>query len=140
MANPAAILAQGTVVTVGDGAASTAVIDGIESISGLGSGSAGVIDTTSLSSTAKESLPGLKDEGEVTFNFSRRNEDDAGQAELREMEAAQEVREFVIVLDSSTLKTVTFDGHVQSLTTDINSDSAVTGACTVKITGPLVWS
>ena len=137
MATP--ILAQGTTVTVEDGAASTAVIGGIISMSGIGSGSATEIDVTTLASTAKEFRQGLKDNGSMTFELIR-DEDDAGQVELKEMEDAQATREFVITLPSSTLNVFTFDGFVTSLTTDIGADDVVRGTCTVKITGAIVVS
>lgn len=133
------ILAQGTTVTVGDGAASTAVIGGIISMAGIGSGSATEIDITNLASTRKESRQGLKDNGSMTFELIR-DEDDAGQAELLEMEDAQATREFVITLPTSTLNVFTFDGYVTSLSTDIGADGIVTGSCTVKITGAIVRS
>ena len=133
------ILAQGTIVTVGDGAASTAVIGGIISMSGIGSGSASEIDVTTLASTAKEFRQGLKDNGSMTFELIR-DEDDVGQVELKEMEDAQATREFIITVPTSTLNVFTFDGFVTSLSTDIGSDDVVRGTCTVKITGAIVVS
>jgi len=137
MATP--ILAQGTTVTVEDGAASTATIGGIISMSGIGSGTASEIDVTTLASTAKEYRQGLKDNGSMTFELIR-DEDDAGQVELKEMEDAQATREFVITLPSSTLNVFTFDGFVTSLTTEVGADDVVRGSCTVKITGAIVVS
>lgn len=137
MATP--ILAQGTTVTVEDGAASTATIGGIISMSGIGSGSASEIDVTTLASTAKEYRQGLKDNGSMTFELIR-DEDDLGQVELKEMEDAQATREFVITLPSSTLNVFTFDGFVTSLTTEVGADDVVRGTCTVKITGAIVVS
>jgi len=137
MATP--ILAQGTTVTVEDGAASTAVIGGIVSIAGIGNGAAGEIDVTTLASTAKEFRQGLKDNGSITFELIR-DEDDAGQVELREMEDAQATREFVITLPTSTLNVFTFDGFVTSLSTDIGADDVARGTCTVKITGAITLS
>ena len=137
MATP--ILCQATVVSVGDGAASIAVIGGIIGMSGIGSGTAGEIDTTTLASVAKEFVQGLKDNGSMTFELIR-DEDDVGQVELREMLAAQATREFIITIPTSTLNVFTFDGFVTSLTTDINADDVVRGQCTVKITGAIVLS
>lgn len=135
----ATILSQGTTVTVEDGAASTAVIGGIVGMSGIGSGSATEIDITSLASTRKEYRQGLQDNGTLTFELLR-DEDDAGQVELREMQAAQATREFVITLSSSTLNVLTFNGFVTSLTSDIGADDIVRGTCAVKITGAITLS
>lgn len=137
MATP--ILAQGTTVTVENGSSGTATIGGIVSISGIGSGAASEIDITTLASTAKEYKQGLKDNGTLTFELIR-DEDDAGQVELREMEDAQATREFVITLPTSTLNVLTFDGFVTSLTTDIGADDVARGSCTVKITGAIALS
>tara|TARA_R110002167_G_scaffold357967_1_gene573719 strand:- start:675 stop:1088 length:414 start_codon:yes stop_codon:yes gene_type:complete len=137
MATP--ILAQGTTVSVGDGAASTAVIGGIISMSGIGSGSASEIDVTTLASTAKEFRQGLKDNGSMTFELIR-DEDDAGQAELKEMEDAQASREFIITLPTSTLNVFTFTGFVTTLSTEVGADDVVKGSCTVRITGAIVVS
>ena len=133
------ILTQGTTVTVEDGAAGTATIGGITAMSGIGSGAATEIDTTNLASTRMESRPGLKDNGSFTMDLQR-DEDDAGQAELLEMIDGALTREFVIVLSSSTLKTLTFDGYVTSLTTDVAANGIVTGQATIKITGAVVRS
>ena len=137
MATP--ILAQGTTVTVEDGAASTATIGGIVSISGIGSGSVTEIEVTTLASTAREYRQGLQDLGSISFELIR-DEDDLGQVELREMLAAQATREFVITLSSSTLNVITFDGFVSSLSSDINADGVVTGTCTVRISGNIALS
>lgn len=137
MATP--ILAQGTTVTVGDGAAGTATIGGIVSISGIGSGSTTEIEVTTLASTAREYRQGLQDLGTISFELIR-DEDDLGQVELREMLAAQATREFIITLSSSTLNVITFDGFVSSLSSDINADGVVTGTATVRISGDITLS
>jgi hypothetical protein len=137
MATP--ILAQGTTVSVEDGAASTAIIGGIMSIGGIGSGSATEIPTTTLASTAQEFVQGLQDNGSITFDLIR-DEDDAGQVELREMLAAQATREFVITLPTSTLNVFTFDAFVTQLTTDVGADDVAKGTCTIKVSGAIVLS
>lgn len=137
MATP--ILAQGTVVTVDDSLGAPVTLGGVISMSGIGSGSASEIDVTTLASVAKEFRQGLKDNGSMTFELIR-DEDDLGQVELKEMEDAQATREFIITLASSTLNVFTFNGFVTSLTTDVGSDDVVRGTCTVKITGAIVVS
>ena len=137
MATP--ILAQGTTVTVGDGAAGTETIGGIMSIGGIGSGSATEIPVTTLASTAQEFKQGLKDNGSITFDLIR-DEDDAGQAELLEMYNAQATREFIITLPTSTLNVFTFDAFVTQLTTDVNADDVAKGSCTIKVTGDITLS
>lgn len=137
MATP--ILAQGTTVAVDNGSSSTAPIGGVIGISGIGSGAASEIDITTLASSAKEFRQGLKDNGSITLDLIR-DEDDAGQLELREMEDSQLTRQFVITLPSSTLNVFTFNGFVSSLTTDIGADDVARGQCTIRITGAITLS
>ena len=137
MATP--ILAQGTTVTIGDGAAGTETIGGIISISGIGSGSATEIDVTTLASTAKEFREGLKDNGAITLELIR-DEDDAGQAELLEMYNAQASRECIITLPTSTLNVFTFNCFVTQLTTDVGADDVARGSCVLRITGDITLS
>lgn len=137
MATP--ILAQGTTVTIGDGSAGTETVGGIIGISGIGSGSATVIDVTTLASTAKEKRQGLKDNGSITLELIR-DEDDAGQAELLEMYNAQATREMVITLPTSTLNVFTFNCFVTQLTTDVGADDVARGQCVLEITGDITLS
>lgn len=135
----AAIDAQGITVTVGDGEAGTATIGGIGSIEFSGSETT-IKDRTTLASSAKEFGAGLIDYGNFTMEFALRDVNDAGQAELLEMQAAAEIREFVVTLPSGTLTTATFDGLVTSLSLNGGVDEDVSGSCEVKIDGAIVWS
>ena len=138
MATP--ILAQGTTVTIGDGESGTATVGGVISIAGLGSGSATVIDVTTLASNnSKEKRQGLRDNGQVTLELIRNN-DDSGQAELLEMWGSQATREMVITVPTSTLDIFTFNCFVTQLTTDIGSDDVVRGQCVLEITGDITLS
>lgn len=133
------ILAQGVTMSIDDGASTAVAIAGIISITGIGSGSATEIDVTTLASTAKEFRQGLRDFGSISVELIR-NQDDAGQVEMFDAMAAQAVREFVITLPTSTANVGTFDGFVQSISTDINADGVVTGTATVRITGDVAWT
>lgn len=134
----AAINAQGTTLTVEDGAASTAVVGGVISYS-LADGEASDIDITTLASTAKEFRQGLQDYGDFTIELVR-DFDDAGQVELIEMKAAAVTREFVITFPSGTLNVGTFDGYVKSINVEGGVDAINTGTCVVKITGAIAWT
>ena len=134
MADPNAILCQGTTMTF-DGNA----VGGLMSISGIGSGSATEIDITTLSSVAKEYVSGLRDFGSVSIEL-RRNQDDVGQASMFTAMASQLTKVVVITLPTSALNVATFSGFVQSLSTDMQADAAVTGTAVIRITGVVVWS
>lgn len=134
MADPIAILCQGTTMTF-DGDA----VGGLMAISGIGSGSASEIDITCFGSTAKEFKQGLRDFGSITVDL-RRNQDDAGQVSMFDAMSTQTTAEVVIALPASTLNTATFQGFVQSLSTDLKADGAVEGKAVIRITGAVVWS
>ena len=133
------ILSQTTTVSIDDSGGSPVLINGVMSITGIGSGSATEINVTTLASTAKEFRQGLRDFGSVAMDIIR-NQDDAGQLEMFTAMAAQSVRTFIVTLPTSTANVGTFEGFVQSLSTDINADGVVTGKATVRITGAVVWS
>ena len=134
MADPTAILVQGTTMTF-----NAVAVGGLMSISGIGSGSATEIDITTFASTAKEFTQGLRDFGTISVEL-RRNQDDLGQVEMFTAMASQLTRTVVITLPSSTANVATFSGFVQSLSTDLQADGAVTGTAVIRITGAVVWS
>lgn len=140
MADPIAIFTSGTTMSVEDDAGVPVMIGGISGITGIGSGQASEIDITTLASTARESMQGLRDFGSITVNFVRRNADDVGQAELASMLEAQATREFVITLPVSTMNVLTFQGYVTTLPLDISVDAAVGGSATIRVTGPVEFS
>ncbi len=131
--------AQGTVVKVTNGAAALVVVGGIQSISGLGSGSRSERDRTTLASTDKEFGFGLKDNGSFTLN-GLYSPDDVGQTELLAMHrAAQAVaREFEVTLENGEVRT--FDAFVTEAPIEPGADADVTVAYGIRITGGVVYS
>lgn len=133
------ILAQGTTISVEDNVGTPVTINGVMSITGIGSGSATEIDVTTLASTAKEFRQGLQDFGSIQIEVIR-NQDDLGQVELFDMMGAQAVRDFLITLPSSTADEISFSGFVQSFSLDVNADDSIKGTCTVRITGAISFA
>lgn len=133
------ILTQLTTVSIDDDTGTPVLINGVMSISGIGSGSATEIPTTTLASTAKEFKQGLRDFGAFSMELVR-NQDDLGQLELFDALAAQATRTFIVTLPTSTANVITFEGFVQSVTTEIAADGIVTGTATIRITGAVVYS
>ncbi len=133
------ILAQGVTMSIDDSVGAPVTINGVVSISGIGSGTATEINVTTLASTAKEFRQGLRDFGSVTVELIR-DQDDLGQKEMFDAMGLQAVRTIIVTLPTSTLNVGTFEGFVQSLSTDINADGVVTGSATIRITGAVVWS
>ncbi len=114
-------------------------VNGVRSITGIGSGSATEIPVTTLASTAQEFKPGLRDFGSVAIDMIR-NQDDLGQVEMFTAMAAQSVVSVVVTLPTSTANVGTFSGFVTSMSTDIGADGVVTGTANIRITGAVVWS
>lgn len=133
------ILAQGVTMSIDDSGSSPVTINGIVSISGIGSGTATEIDVTTLASTAKEFKQGLRDFGSISIELIR-NQDDLGQLEMFNAMGLQATRTFIVTLPTSTANVGTFEGFVQSLSTDINADGVVTGTAVVRITGAVAWT
>lgn len=134
MADPTAILCQGTTMTF-----NAVAVGGLMAISGIGSGSATEIDITTFASTAKEFTQGLRDFGSITVDL-RRNQDDLGQVEMFTAMASQLTRTVIITLPSSTANVATFTAFVQSLSTDLKADGAVEGKAVLRITGAVAWT
>jgi hypothetical protein len=134
MTAPVPVLCQGTTFTF-----NSIAVGGVISMSGLQSGKAKEIDVTTLASTAKEFLPGLRDNGGFTLEFVR-NGDDVGQIEMLTELAAQLPKTWVITLPTSTNNVATFSGFVTSLSTELGPDDIVKGKADIRITGAIVWS
>lgn len=134
MADPVAILCQGTTMTFNNVA-----VGGLMSITGIGSGSATEIDVSTFASTAKEFKQGLRDFGSISIDL-RRNHDDLGQIEMFTSMASQLTQTVVITLPASTNNVATFTAFVQSLSTDLKADGAVEGKAVLRITGAVAWT
>lgn len=96
------------------------------------------IDVTSLSSTAKEFLPGLKDNGElsVELNF------DPANSSHQQISADQEASPPTVVnwrisFPTSPIITWTFPAFVKSFSPASGVDAALTGSLTLRIAGAI---
>ena len=137
----ASLNAQGVTIGRGD-AASPEVFTSlgeVKSIQGPG-GQATVIDTTNLSSTAKEKQMGLQDEGQVTLELNL-DVDDAQQNGLRTDRTNQTLRNFRITLtDSSPATTLTFAAYVLTFSIGAAVDDIVSASVTLEISGAVTWA
>lgn len=98
-------------------------------------GSAAVIDTTDLSSVAKEKRMGLADEGQCTFTLQLRPKE-ATHAELAAAKGDRQARDFKVVLtDDPTPTTYYFTGFVLSVPLSANIDGVIESNITIEITG-----
>lgn len=142
MAAPA-ILTQDTTITIDDSGGNPVTINGHQSITGIGSGTASIIDVTTLLSTAKEKRMGLQDWGTFTMNFIW-NPDDAGQAAMADAMNNQSERTFILTLPNTdpvvTLNVWTAQVFVLQMQTNLESDSVAKGTAQFAVTGLPVWS
>jgi predicted secreted protein len=113
---------------------------GIANVTGFSGpgGSASVIDVTNLSSTAKEKLMGLPDEGQFSLDINL-DPDDASHQALRNARAARTRTEFKITFSDSTPATATFWGYVLGFAVSGAVDQQVKVAVTIEIDGPVTW-
>lgn len=133
------ILTQQTTISIDDDASSPVTINGHQSLTGLGSGSATEIDTTTLASTAKEFRMGLQDFGQFQMTFIW-NQDDLGQQEMLDAMDKQSQRTFILTLPSATLNVWTAEVFVLSMSFDVEADNVVRGTATFRVTGEPTWT
>lgn len=133
-----AIETQGTVLAIETATGVFTPIARINDFSAF-SGSASVIDTTSLDSTAKEKLMGLQDFGQVSINFNV-IPDDAGQVALEAAKASRTLKNFKLTLNDADDTTYAFSGYVLSKTLNGAVDQKLTGSATIEISGAVTVS
>lgn len=134
-----AIESQGITIQVSTGSPTS--FSNIMNVTGFGGpgGSASVIDVTNLSSTAKEKLMGLPDEGQFTLDINL-DPDDASHTTLRANRAARTRTEFKVNFTDSTPATATFWGYVLGFQVSGAVDQQVKASVTIEIDGPVLWA
>jgi hypothetical protein len=137
----AALVSQGCVLKRGDGGGTEVftAIGEVISINGVGSGSASEIDVTNLSSTAKEFLLGLKDEGEVSISLNL-DTGDTMQTGLRSDRDANTLRNFQLDLTDSGPTTLSFSAYVKTYPISIAVDDKIGLEVSLRISGPVTWA
>ena len=132
---PSAIESQGILLkcTVGSPTGTLTTIANVTGFSGPG-GSASVIDITNLSSTAKEKLMGLPDEGQLTIDINY-DPDNASHIALRNARKTRTRTEFTITLTDATATVLTFWGYVLGFALTGAVDQQVKASITVEIDG-----
>jgi hypothetical protein len=118
-------------------------VGGVSGIRDIRSGTAAEIDVSDLQSTAKEFVLGLADNGSMSFDLFY-DQADPGQItleQLRESSASASFRVGVrnpLQAGSPTGFTLlSFTGFVATFPITLGVDAAVTGTCTVRITGAI---
>lgn len=134
----AALLSQSMTIAVGDGASPEvfAPITEVNSIDGP-SGQAPEIDVTDLSSTSREFVLGLEDEGEISLdlNFIPKN---TQHSQLRTDKSSGAKRNYQITFTDSPATTWTFQALVKTLSVSNAIDAVTKGSATLRVTGSIV--
>lgn len=111
-------------------------IDGVVSIAGP-TGTATVIDTTDLSSTAKEKLIGLRDWGSVTLGMKFDPSDATHAAFKTDLGSATSKSYQITFTDASPSTTWTFSGYVTGFGPNAAVDAVVGADLTIEISGDI---
>ena|SRR3990167_6759336 len=120
-------------------AASTAQsVGGVMGFNGP-NGSAGVIDVTTLQSTAKEKLMGLPDEGQISLDMVYLSTD-VGQIALRNDRAARTKRKLAIKLTDGSSQYFHADAYCTNFSITGAVDDVVKASVTLELTGPITWT
>jgi len=131
---------QGTVLQVGDGA-SPEVFTACGEVKEIGgpSGSAPVIDVSNLSSTKREKIMGLPDEGQVSIQCNY-DHNDTVQAALRAARTARTAKNFKIITSDSPSETLSFTAYVLEFSLSFAVDEVVTLTVTLEITDAVTFA
>lgn len=130
-----AIQSQGTIVRYAPTGSppSWTTIPEIRTIGGP-DGSANLIDVTDLSSTGKEYLVGLKDEGAIQLGIFY-IPTNAVHGALRDAWSSRTQLQFQVQFADTGTTILEFNGYVQNFALSLGVDEPVTGNVTIKITG-----
>ena len=136
-----ALTAQGSVLKRGDGGGTEVftAIGEVIGISGLGGGSSTEIDVTDLSSTGKEFILGLKDEGEISVTLNL-DTGDTQQTGLRTDRDSSVLRNFELDLTDSGPTTISFSAYVKTFNIGLAVDDKISLEVALRISGAATWA
>lgn len=126
------VVSQGTKLEVKSGSGAWTKVNGLKDFSGIGSGSASVIDATDLDSAAKEKKMGVPDEGQIKANFNLLPTD-AGQTMLDAARSASALLSFRWT--AGGVITYTHDGFVVTTDKSAGVDKLLEMSASIEITG-----
>lgn len=122
----------GTKLEINTTASTYIQVKGFKDFSGLGGGSAAVIDTTDFDSAAKEKSMGLPDEGQVSINVIFLPKD-AGQLAVRAARGTRAATKFRLTLSDGTK--YDFTAFVLTFERTGSQDDVVQASANLEVTG-----
>jgi hypothetical protein len=120
------------------------VVGGVRAINDLRSGTAAELDVSDLSSTAKEFVLGLADNGAMNLEMLY-DPEDPGQIRLESLRETSDIASFRVQIPSPLAgspdrRDYTFEGFVQTFPFSVGVDAAITGTVSVRVTGAITKS
>ncbi|MES3097266.1 phage tail tube protein [Sphingomonas aerolata] len=122
----------GTKLEINTTASTYVQVKGFKDFSGLGGGSAAVIDTTDFDSAAKEKSMGLPDEGQVSINVIFLPKD-VGQLAVRAARGTRAATKFRLTLSDGTK--YDFTAFVLTFERTGSQDDVVQASANLEVTG-----
>ena len=110
----------------------------VQTFSGF-DGQASELDTTDLSSTAKEFKLGLVDNGGFSFTMNTLLSD-AGQSAVRASRDASTSRQYKLTIPSGSPSVATFTAYAKQVPVDGGVDAVVKSNVALRITGAVTWA
>lgn len=135
-----AVIANGTLLKVDDGAGNYTTIPEVSRLSGP-SIRFDLLDVTSHDSTGffREFIPGLADGDRITAELNWRPSN-AVQKQVRVDQYARTLRAFKIVFPDTTDNTVDVDCYIEGMPPKADIGTPLTASLSLKITGEPIWS
>lgn len=132
-----ALLSQGSILSIGNGASPEVFneIQEVISLDGPG-GQAAEIDVTDLGSTGKEYRLGLQEEGDITFEMLY-IPGNTQHALIRTLRASGANNNFRITFTDSPATTWTFSALIKGFTTSLGVDDVLRATVTLKVSGSI---
>lgn len=125
-------------IKTGTGAGTLVAVAELKDFSGLGGGSAAILDATHLGSSSKEKLPGVKDEGSLKFTFNY-VPTDAGQIAMLKARDDNVVTDFELTIGGTKTKAA-LSGFVQTAEIMGGVDKIIELSVSVEVTGSVTRS
>lgn len=135
-----ALHSQGIQLKHGDGTTPTeafTLVGNITKFQGPG-GKATIIDATTLDSVAKEKIPGLRDEGTVTFDINYDPANVVHKALIADR-ASQRLVNWKMTLSDPAASVIAFSAYIIGFSIDGAVDAKLTASVELEVTGAVTW-
>lgn len=133
-----ALESQGVELYIDEGASPFTLVGELVSFSGP-DGQASVIDVTNLSSTARQKLMGVSDEGQISLELNL-DPGNSGQDALRSQRDARTANNYSLNLNDASGTILTFSAFCLQFALSGGVDEKLSLSCTLEIDGAVTWA